>query len=131
LNVVNLEIVFEGLDLWGQGTAIYVIVAIILVVLVLGSILCCGCTLLYYYYYRSHQQASEQYWNNAGWQPMTDDEQVVDPNAEEKQAEAEAEQYQYEHEYPTGNSSEYIPPPYALYNGAYVSTEQEKEQKYI
>jgi hypothetical protein len=125
--------VFEGLDLWGTGTAVYVIVLIIVAALILGTLLCCGCTLLYYYYYQRNQQvfeqAAEQYMTNAGWQPMTEDEQVVDPNHKEKQAEAE--QYEYENEHPTGNSSDYVPPPYALYNDAYVSTGAEKEQKYM
>jgi hypothetical protein len=64
---------------------------------------------------------------NAGWQPMSEDGQVIEGTPEEKQAEAE--QGQYEYEYPASNSEEYIPPPYALYNGSFVNEQSEKDQK--
>jgi len=125
--------VFSGLDIWGPGTAIYVVVIILCVLLIFGTLLCCGCTLFYYYYYKrnqqSIQQAYDQYYNSAGWQPMGEEGQVVDSTAEEKQAEAE--QNQFEQEHPTGNSQEYISPPYALYNGTYVNENDPKEQKHI
>lgn len=102
--------VFSGLDVWGPGTAIYVVVIVLCVILLFGTLLCGGCTLLYYYYYRrnqqSMQQAYEQYYNSAGWQPMGEDGQVVEGTTEEKQAEAA--QNQFEPEHPTGNSEEYI-----------------------
>jgi hypothetical protein len=123
---------FSGLDLWGQGTAVYVIVIIICVLILLGTLLCCTCTIFFYYYYQRNQQAVQQsyaeYYNNAGWQPMPDEGgEVVDANAEEKQAEAE--QNQYEQEYPTDYPEEYIPPPYALHNGSFVN--EQKDEKYI
>lgn len=123
--------IFSGMDLWGEGSAVYVIVAIICILLVLGTVLCCGCALLYYYYYRRAQQQSyEQYWNNAGWQPMGEEEQVADASAAEK--ETEAQQNEFPSEEITGFTPEYIPPPYALYNGVYVSEEQqEKDPKYM
>jgi hypothetical protein len=119
------------LDLWGQGTAVYVIIVIICLFILFGTLLCGGCTLFSYYYYKRHQsvQAYDQYMTNAGWQPMGDEEQVVDANAEEKKAEAD--QGQFENEYPVGNSEEYIPPPYALYNGNYPTEQQVKDQKYV
>jgi len=46
-----------------------------------------------------------------------------------KKKKAEAEQNQYEYTYPTGNSEQYIPPPYALYNGSYINEHTEQEQK--
>jgi hypothetical protein len=123
--------VFSGLDLWGQGTAIYIIAIIICVFILFGTVLCGSCTLIFYYYYKRNLtiQAYDQYMTNAGWQPMGDEEQAVDANAEEKKAEAD--QSQFAHEYPVGNSEEYIPPPYALYNGNYPTEQQAKDQKYI
>lgn len=121
--------IFSGLDLWGSGTAVYVVV-IVFVLLVVGTLLCCGCTAFYYYYYKNNQQsvqdAYEQYWNTAGWQPMNEEGHVVDANAEEKQEEAEQSQYQFE--YPTGNSEAYVPPPYAIYNGSFVTENSAKQQ---
>ncbi|CAF1113417.1 unnamed protein product [Adineta steineri] len=129
----SLTSAFSALDLWGQGTAIYIVVIILCVFLIFGTLLCGGCSLLYYYYYYYYnQQSGEQaYWNNAGWQPMGEGEQVVDGDAEKKQAEAEGEQNQYEQNYPTGQSEEYVPPPYALYNGAYETSPADKDAKYI
>jgi len=119
--------VFSSWDLWGEGTAVYIVVIVVCVLLLLGTLLCCGCSIIYYYYYKrnqaSIQQAYEEYCNSAGWQPMTEEENF-DASAQEKQAEAE--QNQYEYEYPTGNSKEYVPPPYALYNGPY---EPEKDER--
>jgi len=114
---------FSGLDIWGEGTAVYIIVIVLCVLLIVGTLLCGGCSLLYYYYYYYYnQQSTEQaFWDNAGWQPMGDEEQVVDAEADKKQAEAE--QSQQDQHYPTGLSEEYVPPPYALYNGAYASEE--------
>jgi len=77
-------------EYFGSGTAVYIIVIVICLVLVLGSILCCGCALLYYYYYQNQQQsiqqAYEQYYNNAGWQPMGEEGQFGDAAAEEKKS---------------------------------------------
>ncbi|CAF3499569.1 unnamed protein product [Rotaria sp. Silwood1] len=124
--------IFAALDLWGSGTAIYVIIVFVLIVLLVGTLLCCTCTAFYYYYYQRNQhlvqQVYDQYWNNAGWQPMSE-EGYVDGNVDEKQVEAE--QIQHDNDYPTGNSEEYIPPPYALYNGSYVADENAKDQKHI
>jgi hypothetical protein len=117
------------LDYWGKGTAVYVIVIVICAIVLIGSILCLGAGIFFYYYYKQDQKATqeayEQYYNSAGWQPMSEDGQVVDPNAEEKKAEAE--QQQYEYEYATGNSEQYIPPPYALYNGPYGTAQEQKQ----
>ncbi|CAF1520406.1 unnamed protein product [Adineta ricciae] len=122
---------FSGLDVWGEGTAVYFIIIILCVVLILGTLLCGGCSLLYYYYYYYHnQQSAEQaYWDNAGWQPMGEEEQVVDASAEQKKAEAE--QSQQEQEYSTGFSPEYVPPPYALYNGTYDNEQANNDQKRV
>jgi len=118
-----------ALDIWGPGTAVYFIVLIVCVILIIGTLLCCaGAVFFYYYYYQRNQQTIDPYWNNAGWQPMNEEEQVGDATAEEKQAEAEQSQFA---EYPTETSPEYIPPPYALYNGAYASEQQTKDQKYV
>ena len=114
---------FSGLDWWGKGSAIYVIVIIICAVLLIGILLCCASTLFFYRYYQRKQQniqnAYAEYYNSAGWQAMPGDQEVVDGSAEEKQAEAEQEQVEYEHS--TGTSEQYVPPPYALYNGSYVN----------
>jgi hypothetical protein len=122
--------VYSSLDYWGPGTAVYVIIVIICVFLLVGTLLCsCGGFLFYYYYkhnQQSMQQAYEHYYNTAGWQPMGEDGEF-DPNAEAKKAEAE--ENEFEHEYPTGLSEQYIPPPYALYNGVYVNEQNETEQK--
>jgi hypothetical protein len=122
---------FAGLDLWGEGTAVSVIVIIICVMLIIGTLICSAGALFFYYYYKrsmqATQQAYEHYYNSAGWQPMDGEGQVVDPTAEEKKAEAE--QGQYEYAYPSGNSEEYIPPPYALYNGSYKNEQPENEEK--
>jgi len=48
-----------------------------------------------------------------------------------KKKKAEADQSQFVNEYPVGNSEEYIPPPYALYNGHYPTEQQANDQKYI
>ncbi|CAF1985918.1 unnamed protein product [Rotaria magnacalcarata] len=124
--------VFSGLDIWGNGTAPYVVATIVLIILFVGSLLCCGCTLFYYYYYQRNQhivqQAYDQYYNNTGgWQPMNEDGVVVDANAEQKQTETE--KSQFENEYPTGNSEAFVPPPYALYNGAYENDGTATSQK--
>jgi len=121
----------SGLDYWGDGTAVYVIVIILLAVLLGGTFICCGGGLFFYHYYAKNQQSVQeayaQYYGSAGWQPMGENGQViVDGVGAEKQAEAE--QQQYEYEYPTGESQEYIPPPYALYNGSYADPLKEKEQ---
>lgn len=123
--------IFSGLDLWGEGTAVYVIIVVLCVMLIFGTLLCGGCSLLYYYYYYYyHQQSAEQaYWENAGWQPMGEEEQVVEGDVEKKQTEAE--QTQQEQNYPTGFSTEFVPPPYALYNGTYDNEQAGKEQKHI
>jgi len=122
--------VLSALDLWGAGTAVYVIVLIICVILLFGTLLCgIGGLFFYYYYYKRNQQTIDPYWDHAGWQPMSEEEIAGEASAEEKQAEAEN---QFGEEYPTGNDQEFVPPPYALYNGAYVSEQQhEKDHKYI
>jgi len=124
--------VFTSLDIWGNGTAPYVVAVIVLIILFVGLLLCCSCTLFYYYYYKRNQQvfqqAYDQYCNTTGgWQPMNEDGVVVDANAEQKQTEAE--KSQFENEYPTGNSEAFVPPPYALYNGAYVNNDNSQDQK--
>ena len=118
------------MNLWGEGTAVYVIVVIVGVVLLLGTLLCGATTVCFYFYYKRNQStlsAHDQYLNNAGWQPMGADGQVFDGSAEEKQAEADA--GQYNPQYPTGTSEEYIPPPYALYNGGYATEQQAANPK--
>jgi len=122
---------FSGLDWWGKGSAVYVIVIIICAVLLIGTLLCCASTLFFYYYYQRQQQniqrAYAEYYNSAGWQAMPEDQEVVEGSAEEKQAEAEQEQVEYER--PTGISEQYVPPPYALYNGSYVNEPSGKDWK--
>lgn len=113
-----------------NNTTVYIIIVIICVLVILASLLCCGCAVVYYYYYyqnqQTAQQAYDQYFGSAGWQPMGEDGQVIDESALEKQAEAEKSQNQNEENYPTGNSQQYIPPPYAAYNGPYANGDQEK-----
>jgi len=105
------------------NTSAYLAIVVICLVIMFGALLCCGCGLLYYYYYQqqqqSVQQAYEQYYNNAGWQPMNEDGQVGDAAAKER--EATSEQNATEHNYPTGYSTEFVPPPYAVYTGSYGS----------
>jgi len=114
-----------------SDTAVYIIVIVLSVLLLFGTLICCATTFFFYYYYQRQQQAAQQdiaqYYMNAGWQPMSEDGQVIEGTPEEKQAEAE--QGQYEYEYPASNSEEYIPPPYALYNGSFVNEQSEKDQK--
>jgi len=106
------------------NTPIYIIIIVVCILLILGSLLCCVGAILYYYfyYYPSQQQAVQdaydQYYTSAGWQPMGEDGQIVDASVLEKQAEAEKSQVDQQN-YPTGNSQQYIPPPYAIYNGPY------------
>jgi hypothetical protein len=99
----------------------------------LSTLLCCGCAVLYYYYYynqqQSMQQAYEQYYNNAGWQPMGEEGQFSDGNAKDK--ELESEQSQFENQHSTGFSPEFIPPPYAVYNGPYGAKAEEKVQRQV
>lgn len=125
--------VLSGLDVWGEGTAVYVIVIIICALLLIGTLTCSAGACFFYHYYKRNQQSTQQaydhYYNTAGWQPMGEDGVVIDQSAEEKKAEAV--QAQYEGEYPTGGSEEYIPPPYALYNGTYLNEQPGKDQKYI
>jgi hypothetical protein len=125
--------VYSSMDYFGNGTTVYIVIIVICLIFMLGTLLCCGCGLLYYYYYQNQQQAVqqayEQYYNNAGWQPMGEEGQVDDAAAKEK--EAEGGQNQFEHQYPTGHSAEFIPPPYAVYNGPYGSEEHGKEQRHV
>jgi len=122
--------VYTTWEYFGTGTTTYVIIIVVCIILMLGTLLCCGCTLLYYYYYQSQQQsiqqAYEQYYNNAGWQPMGEEGQFGDTSA--KESEAAGEQGQFEQQYPTGQSPDFIPPPYAVYNGPYGT---EKDQKHV
>jgi hypothetical protein len=110
-----------------SGMTAYVVVIVICLVLMLGTLLCCGCALAYYYYYQNQQQnmqqAYEQYYNNAGWQPMGAD----GVTAEDKQAEA-AQQADAAAVYPPGQSPQYIPPPYAVFNGPYEPKPQGQQQ---
>jgi hypothetical protein len=112
----------------GMGdVVIYAVIAFSIIILFVGGICCVGSILSYYYYTKNsstHQETYDQHYNHAGWQPMTVDGQVVDTIAEEKQAEAE--QSQYYQGYPAGSQQEYVPPPYAMYNGPYPSGEQSK-----
>jgi len=113
-------------EYFSSNTTIYIVVVVICLILMLGTMLCCGCGLLYYYYYQNQQQAVQQaydqYYNNAGWQPMGEEGQFGDADAKEK--EAEGEQNQFENQYPTGHSPEFVPPPYAAYNGPYGTADQ-------
>jgi hypothetical protein len=123
---------FQGLDLLGDGTAVYIIVIVLIVVVIFGLLLCCGCTFGFYYYYKKNQhtiqEAYDQYVNSAGWEPMDESEgNVVDASAEEKRLEAEekrleAEGYQY-----SNSTADAVPPPYSGYNGAYVSEQEQKQ----
>lgn len=124
----------SGLNLFGEGSAIYVIIIVIGVILLVGTLLCGACALLFYYYYsqrqqQAGQQAYNEYWNQTGWQPMGEDEQVVDADAAAKKAEAE--QGQAAGAYPTGSSEEYIPPPYVLSSGSYTAEKHEQAPRYM
>jgi len=107
---------------FSSTSSAYIAIVVICLVMMFATLLCCGCGLLYYYYYQQQQQtvqqAYDQYYNNAGWQPMGEDGQV---DASAKEAEAAGEQSASEHTYPTGHSAEFIPPPYAVYTGSYGS----------
>ena len=112
---------FEGIDIFADKTTIYIIVMIIFVVIMFGLLLCCGCTTAFYFYYQRHQaefeQAYDEYINGAGWESVNEE---IDAAAEEKRLEAEGNE-------PTGDAvEESIPPPYALYNGSYVSEAENK-----
>lgn len=102
---------FEGADLWSDGTAVYVIVLVLLLVLLLGLFTCCGCTCFIYYYYHkyqhSFQQAYDEYVASSGWQPVEEEQQTPDELiVDEKKFEAE--------NAPTFAATlETIPPPYA------------------
>jgi hypothetical protein len=132
--------VFGSLDLWGDGTAVYIVLIVLGVVLLIGTLLCCGCTVFFYYYYQRHQQdfqqVYDQYYNNsAGWQPMAEQDGLTDVNGEDKQTELEQGQFESEKYLSETNNVNtppgqiHMPPPYALYNGAYVSEEQHNNQK--
>jgi len=134
----GISSIFDDLDLWGDGTAAYVIVVVLAVLLIFGTLLCCGCTLCFYYYYQRNQaafqQAYAQYYNSAGWQPMTDEEGLAtvvdaDKEAEAEQGQFESEQYLAEVDEASKSTQGYMPPPYALYNGAYVSEDHHNEKK--
>jgi hypothetical protein len=124
---------FSSLDIWGPGTAVYVIIIVICVMLIIGTLLCSAGAICFYYFYKRNQktvqQAYEQYYNSAGWQPMGDEGVAVDGNGEEKKVEAE--QNPFDNEYPAGYSEEYVSPPYALYNGSYINEQNEKDEKQI
>jgi type II secretory pathway pseudopilin PulG len=121
-------------NMLGQNTQTYIIIVIICVVVIFASLLCCGCVTFYYFYNQNKQQtmqeAYEQYYNNAGWQAMGEDGVIIGDDGQEKQAEADQSQFEQQ-EYPTGNSPEYIPPPYALYNGTYPTEDDQKDPKYV
>jgi len=130
-------------EVFGDGTYIYIIIAVVAVVLILGTLLCCGCTVFFYYYYQRNSQAIlasyQQYWNSgvAGWQPMTDEQVEEGGIVEDKQAEAERGQFESEAylnqaditaneqgQQQQQQQEVSYPPPYALYNGAYQSEEK-------
>ncbi|CAF0816490.1 unnamed protein product [Didymodactylos carnosus] len=130
---------FDDFNLFGDNSYIYVIIIIVIGVLLVGSLLCCGCTVFFYYYYRKRQQtanaAQQQYWNDAGWQPMGegDGTQPEGMSAEEeKQVEADqgqfaSEQYLNGNKGVTAEGQQYMPPPYALYNGSYLTEDLHKQ----
>ena len=110
----------EGIDIFADQTAIYMIVIILFIVIMFGLLVCFGCTTAFYFYYQRNQgafqQAYDEYINGAGWEPVNEE---VDA-AEEKRVEAEGNQ-------PTDDTTEEsVPPPYALYNGSYVAEEEKK-----
>jgi len=92
--------IFDSMDMWGDGTAAYVIAIVVIVVILFGTLLCCSCTLFFYYYYKRNQaafqQAYDQYLGTPGWQPMGDEEAPVDDSAENKPMEAEQGQFDSE-----------------------------------
>jgi len=113
--------IFQGMDFWTDGRAVYIVIIVLCVVLIFGVLLCCSCTLFFYYYYQRNQQtfqqAYDQYLTTAGWQPMTEEDQyAADPTADEKRLEAEKNQF----------TDESIPPPYAVFNNSYVTEEEHK-----
>jgi hypothetical protein len=116
--------IFQSLDVWSAGSAVYIVMIVLVVVLIFGFFLCCGCTVGCYYYLKKNQQvfqeAFDQYANPTGWEPIDETEgNIVDTAAEEKQIEAEKSQFE-------NANVEFVPPPYAAYEGAYVP-EQEKK----
>jgi len=116
--------VFQNLDAFAAGSAVYIIMIILIVVLTFGFLLCCSWTVGCYYYFKRHQQvfqeAYDQYTNPTGWEPIDEtEENVVDPTAEEKQIEAENSQFQ-------NANVEFVPPPYAAYENAYATEQQRK-----
>jgi len=106
-----------------DGSVAFIIVIVLAIILIFGLLLCCGCTLGFYYYYQRNQQvfqeAYDQYANPAGWQPMEDEEAVVDPAAAEKQLEAEKNAFE-------SRIVDVIPPAYSVYNGSYVPEEEKQ-----
>jgi len=117
---------FDGLDIFADNSAIFIVVIVILAVLIFGVLLCCGIMGLFYFYYKRHehtfQQAYDEYINAAGWQPMEEEEQYVVDGAEEKQREAE--QYQYENP-----SNDFAPPPYVVPNDSPFSVDEQKQKQ--
>jgi hypothetical protein len=111
--------IFDSMDVFASGSAVYIIMIVLIIVLIFGFLLCCGCTLGCYYYFKHNQvafqQAYDEYMNQSGWEPI--DENEVDPNAETKQFEAEKSQF----ETPI---VEVVPPPYAAYDSSYATEEQ-------
>jgi hypothetical protein len=112
--------IFDSMDVFASGSAVYIIMIVLIVVLIFGFLLCCGCTIGCYYYFRQHQtafqQAYDEYMNQPGWEPIEETE--VDAAAQEKQVEAEKSPF----ETPV---VETVPPPYAVYDSSYA-TEQHK-----
>lgn len=123
--------VFSSLDLWGNGTAVYVIVVVVIGVILMGTVLCCGCTLLYYYYYEKNQhvvqQVYDEYINNSGWEPVGEEGVVIDANGEQQATDGEKQPF----DYTNGVSEAYFAPPYELYNGSYVNEEKPKDSTYL
>lgn len=124
---------FSGFDALSDRATLTVIGLVLFVVLIFGLLVCCSCSLIFYYYFQrnqqSIQQAYDQYLNSMGWQPMEEESEEqkqaeeypaeVYSGVEEKQNEAEQVEYQ------VGT----IPPPYAMFDEAYPSKEQEQNKQ--
>lgn len=117
--------IFEGLNVFADGAAVYIIIMVLFVVIIFGLLLCSGCTLLFYFYYKRNQymlnQAYDEYLGPVGWQPVEEgEEDVVDTSADEKRMEAEKHQF-------SESVDDLVPPPYGVFNGSYVPNEEQKK----
>jgi hypothetical protein len=113
----------QGLNLMNDGSMVIVIVIVLSGVLLVGLFICCCCTFISSYYYQKYQytiqQAFDEYNNSGGWQPMGEEQNEADLNAEEKRLEAEKNQF-------SDVTRETMPPSYAISNNAYVPTDEDK-----